>query len=228
MPPTRYHDASGFLADLHGAPRLARNGDRQRYSPRWWGRGAHVSGEWSRPDSRQDSVIPSLGRWIFDPIPRLMRSMQPVGSAPTGFFTWPRSWAKRALPSAAWYIDFCHLFLSLGPSIPRGNLPFAALRSVRRTVLLLRIVKEHVDLTVLFSTYLVNTFQYTFRFVPFARQSAIEDTMRHIDSRGCVGAARLRPVGTRPVVNECGWWGSSPDWNCSQRPVGAIYAILFF
>lgn len=86
-----------------------------------------------RPDFRQDAVSHSIGRWIFDSLPCLMRSMQPVGSAPTGFFTWPWLWAKRALLSTTWCIDFCRLFLSLGPSIPRGNLPLASLPSGRRT-----------------------------------------------------------------------------------------------
>lgn len=57
-------------------------------------------------------------------------------------------------------LDSCRLFLSPGSLIPCGQLPLASLRSERGTVLLLRIVKERVDLTVLISTYEVNTFWY--------------------------------------------------------------------
>jgi len=107
---------------------------------------------------------------------------------------------------------FLPLVFVPGAFIPCGQLPLASLRSERGTVLLLRIVKERVDLTVLFSTYVVNTFWYIIQNVLFSRQIAIQDTMRHIDDRFSAGVSRLvrDPVRTRPVVVRCGWWLNSP------------------
>lgn len=109
-------------------------------------------------------------------------------------------------------LDSCRLFLSPGPLIPCGQLPLASLHSERGTVLLLRIVKERVDLTVLFSTYFVNTFWCIIQNALLQRQIAIQDTMRHIDDRFSAGVSRLvrDPVRTRPVVVRCGWWLNSP------------------
>lgn len=150
---------------------------------------------------------------FFEPQPRFVRDLGGLpGSAPGQIFSTRCRAPGRTSRASTRPPRFLPLVFVPGAFIPCGQLPLASLRSERGTVLLLRIVKEHVDLTVLFSTYVVNTFWYIIQNVLFSRQIAIQDTMRHIDDRFSAGVSRLvrDPVRTRPVVVRCGWWLNSP------------------